>query len=452
MINFLEKYNFFTSFYHFLKVFLWSLFALLYLVPANAQEQVSLEFPAESNGIFAEGKPIEVIFYFKNPTEKKISGQLICQFSNLQQQSLSNEVKSIEIYPKDLQAVVFSYQPHKAGFYRVSVKLESQHSKASVSPITAGYAIDKIQANKTIKPDFDVFWQNTLNELAQVKPNYKLTKKPTLSNSQYDMYLVEMQSLDNITIRGIYRMPKGKKNVPAILQLPPLGGGFTNTQSLDEQPLYGVPLDFAVLSLNIRGHGNSKDQLNVGKDIFTYITHNLHDKNKYVYRGAVADAIRGLDFLAQRLEIDQNRIAIEGASQGGALSLMVSALDSRIRLCAADVPFLCDMEGLTTQTDWVKNEIDKYIKKYKGLSFYQAMVNLSYFDTKNFAPMIKIPVLMSTGLQDKTCPPATNFATFNKIKSTFKQYCVYPYGKHGGGGREHRKLKFEWIRSWFGMQ
>jgi cephalosporin-C deacetylase-like acetyl esterase len=451
MMKLLKKYNLFYFLSPHTKIF----FGLLCFFPFSilqAQEEASLEFPAESNGIFAEGKPIEVIFYLKNPTQRKISGQLICQFSTLHQQNLSNEVKPIEVYPKDLQAVVFSFQPSKAGFYKITVKLESPQSKLNVNSLVAGYAIEQMQVSKSGKPDFDTFWQNTLQELERTPPNFKLTKKSELSTLQYDIYLVEMQSLDNMTIRGIYRTPKNKRNVPAILQLPSLGGGFTNPKSLEEQPLYGVPLDFAVLSLNIRGHGNSKDQLNVGKDIFTYITHNLYDKNKYVYRGAVADAIRGLDFLSQRLEIDKGKIAIEGASQGGGLSLIVSALDSRVRLCAVDVPFLCDIENLTTQTGWVKNEIEKYIKKNKNLSYQQALSNLSYFDTKNFASMIKIPVLMSTGLQDNTCPPATNFATFNQIKSTFKQYCVYPYGKHGGGGSEHRKLKFNWIRSWFGMQ
>ena len=358
----------------------------------------------------------------------------------------------MDVQGKDLQAVLFSYLPKKAGFYKVKVDVESQGKKIKTHLLTAGYSIDKIQVAKTEKFDFDTFWQKTFKELAQVSPQFKLTPRPSLSTAKYETYTLEMKSLDNVTIRGIYRTPKGKKNVPVILQIPSLGGGFTNPQSLEEQPLYGIPLDFAVLSLNIRGHGNSRDQVNMGKNIFAYITHNLYDKQKYVYRGAVADIIRGLDFLSQQSEIDKGKIAIEGASQGGGLSLIVAALDNRVKLCAADVPFLCDMEGLTTQTDWVKNEIDKYIKKNKWLSYYQALQNLSYFDTKNFAHLIKIPVLMSTGLQDKTCPPATNFATFNKIKSSFKQYCVYPYGKHGGGGKEHRKLKFDWIRNWFGMQ
>jgi cephalosporin-C deacetylase-like acetyl esterase len=439
-IIFLKKYNFI------------SLVILLFALPLHAQYEMNLEFPAESNGLFNAGKAIEIIFFCKNNSISKLSGRLNCQFANLNGQSLSNETKDVTVYAKDLQAVVFSYLPNKAGFYKVKVELEIEGAKPQTFTLTAGYATDKIQVGKTGKSDFEAFWQMTIQELAQTSPQFKLTPRPTLSTARYEMYSVEMKSLDNVTIRGIYRHPKGKKNVPVVLQIPSLGGGFVNTQSLEEQPLYGIPLDFAVLSLNIRGHGNSRDQVNMGKNMFAYITHNLHDKRKYVYRGAVADVIRGLDFISQRAEIDKDRIVIEGASQGGGLSLIVAALDSRVKLCAADVPFLCDMEGLTTQTDWVRNEIDKYIKKNKWLSFSQALHNLSYFDTKNFAHLIKVPVLMSTGLQDKTCPPATNFATFNKIKSSFKQYCVYPYGKHGGGGREHRKLKFEWIRNWFGMQ
>lgn len=440
MIKYLKKYNFFL------------LYSFFFPVIVFAQSEVTLEFPAESNGIFPVGKSTEVILFYKNSSTNRLFGKVNCQFTTLHQQLLSIETKPLEVNPKDIQALVFSYQPEKAGFYKVKVEVEMMGKPTQSFSLTMGYAVDKMQAIRTLKPDFEDFWQNTIEELSKVAPQFKLTHKPTLSTAKYDMYILEMKSLDNTTVRGMYRTPKNRKNVPAILQIPSLGGGFVNPMSLEDQPLYGVPLDFAVLSLNIRGHGNSRDQVNIGKNMFSYITHNLHDKHKYVYRGAVADVIRALDFLSQRQEIDKERIAIEGASQGGGLSLIVAALDSRVKLCAADVPFLCDMEGLTTQTDWVKNEIEKSTKKYKGFSFAQALYNLSYFDTKNFAPLIKIPVLMSTGLQDKTCPPATNFATFNKIKSSFKQYCVYPYGKHGGGGREHRKLKFDWIRNWFGMQ
>lgn len=49
---------------------------------------------------------------------------------------------------------------------------------------------------------------------------------------------------------------------------------------------------------------------------------------------------------------------------------------------------------------------------------------LSYFDTKNFTDKIKCPLYMSFGLQDNTCPPHTEFAAYNQVRSPKAYFCV----------------------------
>ncbi len=48
---------------------------------------------------------------------------------------------------------------------------------------------------------------------------------------------------------------------------------------------------------------------------------------------------------------------------------------------------------------------------------------------KNFARRIKIPVLMGIGLQDPTCPPHINMASYNLITSP-KELHIYPTCGH----------------------
>jgi cephalosporin-C deacetylase-like acetyl esterase len=97
--------------------------------------------------------------------------------------------------------------------------------------------------------------------------------------------------------------------------------------------------DLIGFGLNIRGHGNSKDDVDPGFP--GYILYNLQDKEKYIYRGAYMDCVRGVDFLCSRPEVDVTRIAVEGASQGGALTFTTAALNNdRIAVCAPQVPFL----------------------------------------------------------------------------------------------------------------
>ena len=68
----------------------------------------------------------------------------------------------------------------------------------------------------------------------------------------------------------------------------------------------------------------------------------------YYYRGAYLDCVRAVDYLSSREDVDQDRIAIWGGSQGGGLAFATASLDPRIDLCVADIPWLCDWENYLT--------------------------------------------------------------------------------------------------------
>lgn len=51
-------------------------------------------------------------------------------------------------------------------------------------------------------------------------------------------------------------------------------------------------------------------------------------------------------------DVDQNRIAIWGGSQGGGFAFATAALDSRVDMCVADIPFLCDWHNYFKLTKW----------------------------------------------------------------------------------------------------
>lgn len=50
------------------------------------------------------------------------------------------------------------------------------------------------------------------------------------------------------------------------------------------------------------------------------------------------DGIRSLDYLCSRKEVDANRIGVMGNSGGGAMTLLITAVDERVRACAASHP------------------------------------------------------------------------------------------------------------------
>src|SRR5262249_37877246 len=56
---------------------------------------------------------------------------------------------------------------------------------------------------------------------------------------------------------------------------------------------------------------------------------------------------------------------------------------------------------------------------------------LGYIDCQHLAKRIKAEVLMGVGLMDQICPPSTQFAAYNKIRSK-KNLVIYPDYAHEG--------------------
>ena len=246
-----------------------------------------------------------------------------------------------------------------------------------------------------------------------------------------------MRSLGSVRVSGWYEVPKSPGPHPAVLRFPGYGQNMRPIARFD---------DMAAFSFNVRGHGNSKEDI-AGKPQ-DYWIRGLDDKDTYYYRGAYMDCIRAMDFLCSRKEVDPKRIAVIGGSQGGGLSLATAAMDKRVSLCAPGIPFLTNWEKYFRTTHWP--EMNKWIAAQDQRTWDSTLKTLSYFDTMNMGPWIHCPVFMGVGLQDSICPPPTNFAVYNRVKGV-KQYQVYPQANHSLGP-QHHKLVFDWIRTNFNLQ
>ena len=391
------------------------------------------------DGTFSYGTPMVLSCFISNDSLDDINGKFLCIIRDETNNLLISMTNFITVIKTKSTNIIFQYLPSKPGLYNVSFKLKTEDNKQKIFSMYYGYGLDHIDSQLTREKDFKIFWDKTRLELSKISPKFNVIEKPELSVKGVKVYLVEMKSLDDVLIRGWYSVPESGGPFPAILQLP--------GHSVSLSPVTWFT-DFAVLALNIRGHGNSKDSVNPGFP--GYLVYGLENEYKYIYRGAYMDCIRGVDFLVSRKEVDPKRIAVEGASQGGALCFVTAALDPRITLCAPDVPFLSDFKTYFKITGWPGFEFKNYLKSHPEFSEEKMYRVLSYFDIMNLAPWIKCPVFMSVGLQDRVCPPTINFAAFNKVTSK-KEVRVYPFAQHEGGGEIHWKQKFEWIRKNFGM-
>ena len=184
--------------------------------------------------------------------------------------------------------------------------------------------------------------------------------------------------------------------------------------------------DFITFVVSVRGQGIYKAG---NKYHNQWFISGLESKETYYYRGAYMDLVRALDFVCSRAEADTQRICAQGASQGGAFTLALCALDDRVAVAAPSIPFMSDFPVYFSIADWPASEMDAYLRRFPDTDKETLYNNLSYFDIKNLATRITAPTIMAIGLQDEICPPRTNFAGFNAITAP-KVYVIYKDNAH----------------------
>ena len=402
--------------------------------PLSWKDKVDVEinYPF-SNSEVAENQSFTVNVKFKNDAAENIKGTMYCDVKTYEGKMLKNEHKDLKIRGLKSNTIDMNFNGLEKGFYHLFFTFVSEKGYKLRSKKGLAVSPTAMISRPTLTPDFDAFWQKARADLDAVVPDFKVIPQPNWSSKTKETFLIEMQSLDNVKVRAWFTVPRGKKNLPALLKVQ----GFSTYMKPDT-----TINDMAVLALNIRGHGNSRDDVNPG--FGSYLITGISDKEKYIYRGAYMDCIRAIDFFATRQEVDNQRIVIEGGSQGGALSFATAALDKRVKLCFPDVPFLSDFPAYFYLASWPGSVFTNY-QKTTGHTWNEIYNVLNYFDIKNLATEITCPVEMSVGLFDETCPPQINFAAYNNLNVADKKYHIYPTSGHTLPS-EHYKLKINWIR------
>lgn len=416
---------------HQLSTAIWSDFYSLSAVFPSATEQV---FSADQTTAYWSVK-------VSNSSSRNFKGQLIARVSTDQHKRLTETSKTIVIASGKDVSVDFDFEFPSPGFYELDLALV--HPKFSDTLLLReymGYTPDSIESSLSRPADFADYWQRAKSELKTVRPDFKMTRVDSLSSPTIEVYEVSMRSWGNARVGGWYSLPRNSKGkLPVLVRM--IGYSGSN------QPILDRP-DFAALSFNIRGHGNSCQDVNPGFP--GYIAHNIHDKETYIYKGAFMDCVRAIDFICSRPEADTSRIAVYGGSQGGALSFATAALDSRVDLCAPHIPFLSDFRTYFKIAHFPKNEIEGYMAAHPELKWEQVYATLDYIDIKNLTPWITCPVLMGVGLRDQVCPPVTNFAGYNNLGEVEKEWHVFAKYGHAVPDSQH-EYELQWIMKHFGM-
>jgi cephalosporin-C deacetylase len=285
--------------------------------------------------------------------------------------------------------------------------------------------------------DFQSFWETTLSASEKQPLNAELIPFD-LPARNLECFAIRFDGFGGGRLAGWYIRPDSRGPFPGVCVYHGYSGRAPRPLDLLPYAAQGM----CVLSMDCRGqNGQSQDTAVYPEGHHSgWMTAGIRDPRTYYYRYVYADAVRALELLAHREEVDPSRLAVTGVSQGGGLSLAVAALSKKVVLALPDIPFLCDFRRSIAITPvGPYPEIVGFLKTFPHL-YEQVLRTLSYFDNLNLAPWITCRTVVSNGLWDDICAPSTIYGTYNHITAE-KQMEVYPFHKHEVA-YEHNELKF----------
>jgi cephalosporin-C deacetylase len=218
---------------------------------------------------------------------------------------------------------------------------------------------------------------------------------------------------------------------PAILEF----HGYTGSSGEWADKLRFSGEGVAVAAMDCRGQGGRSQDVGgtTGNTHHGHIIRGLSDgPEKLLFRSIFLDTVQLARVVASFEEVDANRLATNGGSQGGALSIACAALEPRIKRCVSLYPFLSDYLRIWNM-DLCKDayaELKAYMRHFDPLSKEREKIfeTLGYIDVHHLAPRITAEVIMALTLQDAICPPSTQFAVFNNIRSKKTPFIYEDFG------------------------
>ncbi len=294
--------------------------------------------------------------------------------------------------------------------------------------------------------DFDSYWKNALAELDATDPNPVLEPSDDIHPRNAEAFDLWFTGVGGARIYAKYLRPKIARHPhPAVL----LFHGYTGNSGDWQDKLAYTGEGLAVAALDCRGQGGrSEDATPVrGNTHHGHFIRGLADSpEKLLFRSIFLDTAQLARVVMAFDEVDATRVGTFGGSQGGALSLACAALVPQIKRCASVYPFLSDYKRVW-EMDLAKDayaELRAFLRMFdpRHEREEEIFTRLGYIDVKNLAPRIEAQVLMAITLMDNICPPSTQFAAFNSIRSE-KEAVIYPdHGHEALPGFPDRTFEF----------
>lgn len=316
---------------------------------------------------------------------------------------------------------------HQPGFryckYKYKIDGESHHDEVKVA-----FAPEQLQSLTPMPADFQQFWRTQLKRQQKLPVDLEVTPCPDYSTDKINVSVVRLQcGRKGRYIYGFLVRPNDSLRHPAVL-VPPGAGVNRNKPDLSLAKEGFVALHLEIHGISPLLPEQEHKQRSMGMGDYWY--HGIEHRDSFYYRDVILGCHRAVDYLLSLPYVDTQRIAAYGGSQGGALTMITTALHPAIRCLVAYSPAMCDMTGFRygRAGGWPRL-FQPARQKEQTFNWDAACQTVQYYDVANFARLINVPGFYAFGYNDRTCPPTSMQAALNGINAP-KTFCITPRSAH----------------------
>lgn len=303
-------------------------------------------------------------------------------------------------------------------------------------PLTFDMPLERLREYRGVNPKpagFDAYWDAALAEMHAVDPRIEIVPDEEYQTPFAVCSHLWFTGTGGARVHAKLVQPKNPaRQHPAVVMF----HGYSGSSGEWGDKLGYAAAGFTVAALDCRGQaGLSEDTGGVkGTTLRGQIIRGLDDApEKLLFRSIFLDTAQLANIVMDMPDVDVKRVGALGGSQGGGLTLACAALEPRIARAAPLYPFLSDYLRVW-QMDQAQNayaELKEFFRwrdpqHQRETDFF---TRLGFIDIQHLAPRIRAEVMMGIGLMDTVCPPSTQFAAYNKIKSK-KSLEIYPDFAH----------------------
>ena len=232
------------------------------------------------------------------------------------------------------------------------------------------------------------YWQEAIDALARCPTRPEIDLLPLRSTAFATLYGVRLTSLGSYRLFGYLSVPIGAGPFPAIYYPPK----YQSVLEIIPQGTANLQRS-RYITFSLAGRGQRNADTPYAAMFPGLLTEGIDSATSYVFRGIVADSIRGLEFLLTRRELDAARVVV----MGNDVALVTAALTGGATHVVATPALFYKTAELVPKTQaYPLEEINDYLRMHPTRA-EAVRRTLAYYDLGGFAPRLTAATLLMAG-------------------------------------------------------